>query len=472
MKTLHLIYPVIAVSVLTGTTGKAAVRPILGAVKEVISFGLDVYSFFDSILGKDETHSTPAPIDYDRIINRISERIKLSTETIVFKIELQAYLSELRNVALTVEELLAEMERIVQARNKDKREALQSLFRNNFERHKTEIYKVKRLLTFSVDVSGISGTLLSLIAKELKCGITSLEEFQDYYMALVSDVVALALLNERLSEISLYNETIDSWQTAIKSLFDDMEAQKSDCKAKFFELAKDFSRINDPAELLENFQNKYSYLDTDVLYLSGSYCVWSLKAYDKILKKVKDNTMTFAFMSGKENVQSLTSKQFQKVVSVAEFENCLDDTDTTKVISYFDGLGKDLVFWLMYPQEQAAEFQILLDQDSTASKITTETDGIKYTTIVYLRTQDHSTSAFITPDDFDVKFYEKDVTVDESSGLKAWQVFFIICGSFLAFHFLICICFCCFYCFFRVVKQLNMTMYAISHIIACIACIA
>ncbi|XP_045199011.2 uncharacterized protein LOC123553343 [Mercenaria mercenaria] len=427
MKTLHVIYTVIAVSVLTVKTAASPVLPILGTAKDVMSFGLDVYSFFDSILGEDETNSTPAPIDYDRIIKRTSERIKMSTETIVSISELHAYLSELRNVAYTVEQLLIQMEGMIKAKSKDTREELQRRFRDNFERQKTEIYKVKSLLTFKVEVSGISSTLLSLIANEFKCRMTSLEEFQNYYMALVSDVVALDLLNEKLSERNLYNEAVGSWETAVESLFDDMEVPKNACRANFVELAmEDISRINDPSELFENLQDKYSNRGTDVLHLSGSYCVWSLKAYDKILQKVKDNNMTFVFMSGEENVQSVTSRQFQKIVSVARFENCIDDKDTTKVISYFDVLDKDLVFWLMYPQDQDAEFQILLGQNSTAETITTESDGTKYRTVVYLRAQDHSTISTLTADDFDLKFYEKAVSVGVSSDLKTWQLGVII----------------------------------------------
>ncbi|XP_053396948.1 uncharacterized protein LOC123551502 [Mercenaria mercenaria] len=222
-----------------------------------------------------------------------------------------------------------------------------------------------------------------------------------------------------------------------------MKVQKNECKGKFFELVtEDFSLINDPSKLFENNQNRYPYRETDVLYLSESYCVWSLKAYDKILKKVKDNTMTFVLISGEENAQSITSEQFQKIVSEAKFGNCIDDIGN--IVSFFDVLGKDLVFWLMYPQEQAAGFQIFLDQNSTASTITTESDGTKYTTIVYLRAQEHGTNSTLTATDFDVKFHEEAVSVDESSGLKAWQLGVIIGGSVLVVIILIVIlCKCC-----------------------------
>ncbi|XP_045211500.2 uncharacterized protein LOC123562994 [Mercenaria mercenaria] len=429
MKKLNLFYIFVIFSTLTSRTVDAGL-PILGKVVDVVAFGLDVYSFFDSMLGDDETQSTPAPIDYDRIINRISERIEMSTESIVFRIEVQAYISELRNVALTIKQLLAEMEDIVRTKNKDTREELQRRFRNNFDRNKIEMDKVKSLLTFKVEVSGISSTLLSLIANEFECGMTSLEEFQNYYMSLVSDVVALALLNEKLSENSLYNETITSWQTAIRSLFYDMEKQKEECKDKFFELiTKDLIRINDPLDLFENNKHKYPYQETDVLYLGGSYCLWSLKAYEKLLNKGKGGTMTFVFINDEENVLSHTSEQLQKVVSNAKYGNCLDDTG--KILSYFDVLGKDLVFWLMYPQGQAAEFKILLNHNSTASTISTESDGTKYTTVFYLRSKDPSTNSTLSPSDFDVKSYEKTDEVDESPGLKTWQLGVIIGGSVL-----------------------------------------
>ncbi|XP_045211501.2 uncharacterized protein LOC123562998 [Mercenaria mercenaria] len=423
---MNLFYTILVFSILTSTTVGAGLT-ILKTAVEVISFGLDVYSFFDSILGDDETQSTPAPIDYDRIINRISERIEMSSESIIFKIELQAYISELRDVALTVGQLLTEMENIIKAKSKDTREELQRRFRKNFERYEIEIYRVKSLLTFKIEVSEISSSLLSLIANEFECGMTSLEEFQNYYMTLVSDVVALALLNEKLSDNSLYNLTIVSWQTTIKSLFDDMEKQKEECKGNFFELiTKDLIRINDPSDLFENNQNKYPYQETDVLYLGGSYCLWSLKAYEKLLNKSKDHTMTLVFINDEENVLSDTS-ELQKIVPKAKYENCLDDIGN--ILSHFDVLHKDLIFWLMYPQSQATKFKILLDQNSTASTITTESDSTKYTTVVYLRTQDLNTNSALTPSDFDVKLYEKVDAVDESSGLKAWKLGVIIVGS-------------------------------------------
>ncbi|XP_060586937.1 uncharacterized protein LOC132742517 [Ruditapes philippinarum] len=404
------------------------VTPVLQAAVEVVSFGIDVYSFFDSILGEDEDKSPPPPIEYDRIINRISEKIEASTDTVVFKIELQSYISELRDVALTVKQLLAEMMDIVTAKSKEKREEYQRRFRGNYRQHQTKLYRIKNLLAFKIDVSGISNTLLALIANEFECGMTKLEEFQNYYMTLVSDVVALSLLNERLEEKSLYNDTLASWKTATRSLYTDFEKQKSNCKAKFFGLIKkNFDKINDPSQLYQSNQNRYPYKATDVLFLSGSYCVWNLKNYNNILKKMHERTFTYVVINENKNEAAHSREQYLKITSTTQFRDCLEDTG--KIISYFDVLGEDLIFWLMFPQDISDKFRILLDQNSTASQINHVQDGTEYTTILYVRAQDIEVNSTLTLADFDTVFNED--TVEEPSGLKTWQFWAIIGGSAL-----------------------------------------
>jgi hypothetical protein len=254
------------------------------------------------------------------------------------------------------------MEYIIKAKSKEIREEQQKRFRKNYELHKVMIYKIKSLLTFRVPVSGISNTLLSLIANEFKCGMTSLEQFQNYYMTLVSDVVALALLNERLSEKSLYNETLATWEIAITSLFEDFEEQKDTCKAKFFELVKkDFEKTTDPFQMFERSKTKYSHKAIDVLFLKGAYCIWYRKKYDNILKRKQDKTMTFAVINYEDKFVAVRNKaQYLNVTLKAQFDNCLGDTDT--ILSYLDALGDDLILWLMFPQDRAAEFNILLHE--------------------------------------------------------------------------------------------------------------
>lgn len=418
------------------------------SVIRVISFGMDVYSFFDSILGEDEDKSTQEPIDYDRIVNRISEEIKASSETIAFKVEIQLYISDLRDVAMTINQLLAEMKNIVTAKSKEKREEYQRRFSDNYRLHETKIDRIKTLLTFSVDVPGISSTLLSLIANEFECGITRLEEFQNYYMTLVSDVVALSLLSERLATKSLYNETFASWNTSISSLFDSMEEQKSICKAKFFKLVKnDFDKINDAAHLYENNQNKYPYKSTDVLFLSGSYCVWNLKEYDNILKKKQDKQITFMVINAEENNPANKKEHYSKIASEAKFYDCLEDVD--KILSYFNVLGEDLIFWLMFPQDRATESKILRHKNSTATLL----DGTKYTTVFYVRAQNNDINSTLSSADFDTFFNVEDVPAEEESGLiawlkkmfKNWEFWLVVAISFVV---LICIIvaivkFCC-----------------------------
>ncbi|XP_060581207.1 uncharacterized protein LOC132737851 isoform X2 [Ruditapes philippinarum] len=416
MKGGILFFVVAALALFNGRPANAIpVITTLTKAVEVVSFGIDVYSFFSSILGgEDEVQSTPAPFEYDRIINRISERIESSTEAIIFKIELQAYLSELREVALTVKQLLIDMEYIIKAKSKEIREEQQKRFLKSYELHKIKIYKIKSLLTFRVPVSGISNTLLSLITNEFECGMTRLEEFQNYYMTLVSDVVALDLLNERLAEKSLYNETLATWENAITSLFEDFEKQKDTCKAKFFELVKkDFEKTTDPLQMYENSKTKYPNKTIDVLFLKGTYCIWYRKKYDNILKKKQDKAMTFAVINSEDNlVASRNKAQYLKVTLKAKFDNCLGDTDT--ILSYLDALGDDLILWLMFPQDRAAEFKILLHENSTAIKINSAIDGTNYITVFYVRPLDEDAHSKLSSADFDTVFYE-DLHAEEGS---------------------------------------------------------
>ncbi|XP_060581186.1 uncharacterized protein LOC132737844 [Ruditapes philippinarum] len=432
MKGVFSFFVVVALALLNGRPANAIpVITTLSTAVEVVSFGIDVYSFLSSIIEKEgEYQSTPAPFEYDRIINMISERIESSEETIVFKMELQAYLSDLRDVALTVKQLLIDMEDMIKAKSKEIREEQQKRFRKNYELHKIMLYKIKSLLTFRVPVSGISNTLLYLIANEFECGMTSIGEFQNYYMTLVSDVVALDLLNERLAEKSLYNETLTTWKNAITSLFEDFEKQKDTCKAKFFELVKkDFEKTTDPLQMFERSKTKYSHKAIDVLFLKGAYCIWYRKKYDNILKRKQDKTMTFAVINSEDNFVAVRNKaQYLKVTLKAKFDNCLGDTDT--ILSYLDTLGDDLILWLMFPQDRAAEFKILLHENSTAIKINSAIDGTNYITVFYVRALEKDAHSNFTSTDFDTAFYEDLHDEEESDGnKKTYKSILIIIGS-------------------------------------------
>ncbi|XP_053393576.1 uncharacterized protein LOC128555374 [Mercenaria mercenaria] len=406
---------------------------VISDVEEVVSFALDVYNFFD---GPKQTTSS---VNYDKIVKTISERIEMSTEKITFKVELEAHLTELRTASYAIQQLLKDMEHIAKTNNETKRQIYKTRFHQDFERKKSDIYTIKSLLTFTTDVSGISNTLLSLIVEGFDCGMSSIEHFQTYYMTLVSNAVALDMLNEKLSDNDLHDDALKEWQAAAATLFHKFQQEKDYCKSKFMDLVKsDFDQIEHGKELFSNNQQRYSYTTNDVLFLTGSYCARSLKKYDPVLKKTIDNDLIYAIFQSEELNVALDKELFKKLVFKTKFDDCIKDTGD--VINMFDLLGYDLVVSVMFPEGQAEIFQ---DKDSSSKSITTS----KYTTIVYLRVQQHRVNGTLTAKDFDVDFYVAPVPAEEPFkllGLEIWKLG-VIGGSVLVFFIavvVLCICYC------------------------------
>ena len=355
MKGVKFLCLIFLMSILNVRQTDTYVTAVLSTVKEVFSFGMDLYSFFDSLLGESEES-----IDYDRIINSISERIEMSTEIIVNKIELQSYISEVREVALIIKQLLSDVKNILNAPNEVIRKEYQIRFQNNFSNQRAVIYKVKSLLTFKGNFGGSTSSLLTLIVDKYDCSIPLLWEFKNYYMTLVSDVVAFDLLNERLSSGNLYNETLSSWRQEIAQLLDDFKAQENACIEISLTQAKtDFKNQGNAKDLYEINHKKYPHLITDVLRLGGSYCALVLKGYEKVFQKSSGNTMTFEFISSGENIVSYSQEQLERVAATVDFNNCKGSADMIQL--YFHVSKHDMVLWVMYPTSHTKYSDILLD---------------------------------------------------------------------------------------------------------------
>jgi hypothetical protein len=235
----------------------------------VISFGLDLYSFFDSLLFEESEES----IDYGRIIDSISERIEMSNEKIIDKIELQSYITELRDIALIIKQLLSEIMNILKKSGHDEAYEYRKRFVDGFKCNRVKIYKIKSLLTFKVSFDESSNSLLSFIVKQYDGSIPEFWEFKTYYMTLVSDVVAMALLYEKFSDNNLYNETLSSWRQDIDGIFRDFQEQEDACvKVSLAQAKTDFEKTSKAGELYESNHRKYPHLISDTIRLGGSYC--------------------------------------------------------------------------------------------------------------------------------------------------------------------------------------------------------
>jgi hypothetical protein len=187
--------------------------------------------------------------------------------------------------------------------------------------------------------------------KQYDGSIPEFWEFKTYYMTLVSDVVAMALLYEKLSDNNLDNETLSSWRQDIDGIFRDFQEQEDACvKVSLAQAKTDY----------ESNHRKYPHLISDTIRLGGSYCALVLKGYDKLFKKSNGNTRTFQFISSEENYINYNQKQLQRVASTVQFDNCKRIVETIQII--FDASKLDLVLWVMYPTSHAAYTDILLDK--------------------------------------------------------------------------------------------------------------
>ncbi|XP_053393577.1 uncharacterized protein LOC128555375 [Mercenaria mercenaria] len=228
-------------------------------------------------------------------------------------------------------------------------------------------------------------------------------------MTLVSNAVALDLLNEKLAVKDLYNDTLQHWKEAFERIIDDFQKQINRCKRNFETLSiKDFENINDAKELFDNNQLKYPHKISDVLFLGGSYCLRTLKNYTKILKKKDDKGTTIAIFPDDENIASFPEERFERILSKTSFLNCVKDTEI--LISLFDVLSYDLVMSLIYPEKQESEFQILLDTNTTANvSMIQDGSSTPYWTIVYIKKQKYGIRSTLHDTDYDVVMYEKQV---------------------------------------------------------------
>ncbi|XP_060578065.1 uncharacterized protein LOC132735164 [Ruditapes philippinarum] len=421
MKGLYILNFIFLVSILTVRTvdtklGK--IGNVLSTVTDVISFGLDLYSFFDSLFEESEES-----IDYDRIIDSISERIEISTEKIIDKIELQSYIAELRDIALIIKQLLSEVMNILQKSGHDQANEYRKRFVDDFKNNRVKIYKIKSLLTFTVSFGGSSNSLLSVIVKQYDCSIPKFWEFKTYYMTLVSDAVAMDLLYEKFSYSNLDYETMTSWHQTIDGLFRDFKEQEDACvKVSLAQAKTDFENTAKAEELYESNHRKYPHLISDILHLGGSYCALVLKGYDELFKKSNGNTRTFQFISSEENYINYNQEQLQRVASTVQFDNCKSILENIWII--FDASKLDLVLWVMYPTSPAAYTDILLDKNSSAHVITSRSHKI----VTYLRDQDDTKETVLTQNDFDEYFYIGSGT-DKLDGMKVWGPGLIITSS-------------------------------------------
>ncbi|XP_053389541.1 uncharacterized protein LOC128552521 [Mercenaria mercenaria] len=356
-----------------GKVGTFSPAIVAEGITSVFSFGLDIYGIIESFKD-DNSHRDDSK--YEELKKDFTDKIAALTSSISAKIDMQDHFDRLFEISKFINALLIDIENIIQSKTKEARDENIKRFKYGFKEHEAEIQQIARLLTASIPVSGLSKpSLKDALVEMVDCNLTSLKEFMDYYMDLVSTAFAIDLTNECFNVVDLSNQTKSYWTDEVEILFAEFESQKNGCIARFPQLVKDDLAGDENATDLQK-ENALRYSDklNSVVYVGSDTCgeikylenrgnIFSNTTARKFVLFEKKYENDETVNNNATEVENNSTKSFPtepdilRLKSKIEEDNCDTGTISKAIYDMFYWRGYTLSFMLVMddkPQNQLA----------------------------------------------------------------------------------------------------------------------
>ncbi|XP_053385381.1 uncharacterized protein LOC128550425 [Mercenaria mercenaria] len=267
-------------------------------IMDILDLGRNILEFFGA--GEEDKDD----VDIELLIAEIQDRIESATTDLLTNVLVQSKLDKIDDAVITIHSLLIDLDNIMHAQTSEDQKRLEATFVSRFEQQNAvmHIRFLPELLQYRIP--GSSGILKDLYTEMVRCNMSALLEFKQFYLELVSDGIALQFLHIHLTSSPSLNSTIDQWQNGhekMNTTFNDMELG---CVNNFAKYAnEDIHEADDARTLWKNNNERYTWKRNDVIFLKpyGTFQFLYIKHFGDNLFRYKANRNKLVIFTDKND---------------------------------------------------------------------------------------------------------------------------------------------------------------------------
>ncbi|XP_053383476.1 uncharacterized protein LOC123541539 [Mercenaria mercenaria] len=204
--------------------------PVCSQFAGILKASVQIYDFIDSINSNDPKPLTKADADY--IIKELSEEIQTSETNIIRSSVMQSRLERIDDAVIQIKNSLQDLTNYLNS-STSTRDSFKSIFIVNYENGEitSKLRFLPTLLTYQNPAQ--KGTLLSLLAANSRCILTTVDIFKTFYNNLMSSGISINVAYDFVKFNMSKEAALKEWINTSRDIEEKFQTVENHCQSLF-----------------------------------------------------------------------------------------------------------------------------------------------------------------------------------------------------------------------------------------------